>query len=505
MKIRRTLAVLACLLFALPVLATWGHPAVPVSLRLLAIVILVAAAFRPAWGLLIVAGLLPLAAPIQVLSGAPIGAGGAAEILVAPFLLAAGIRLASSGSPVSSRLLWPALAMAAVVASAGIVQLIRLPQAAVSLPLFLSGLWDHLVGDYYLAPTNYFPLHVVLPWIEALALTVVAETILLRTPQSQLATARMFLAGGGALAAFSVIRLIEVSVSRVDPVVAAWQVLTSIRVFPFFDINAGASMSVLFAIPAVWIAVKSGWRPGWVIAPMTVLAVWLAGSRAALGAAVVSLAVAAWLSSRRRASTYVVIAGVIVTLGLAWFATLNPGRDQIAAGTAMTVRAEMTRVGLRLAAEHPIFGVGIGRFKNLSAKRIDRDLVARYPALGAGENAHNNFVQILAELGALGLLAMLWLLGVVAFGVLMAVRARSAMPELIGFACGLLAFLISCLSGHPLLIIPVVFVFFLALGLTAGMTPTSELFTSRTQSAFAWAGGLVIFFLFLTLPMRMGW
>jgi O-antigen ligase len=500
----RAAAILVSLFFALPVVATWGHSAIPTSLRLLVLAVLIVAAARPVWGLLLVAGLLPLAGPIQVITAAPIGAGGAAEIIVAPLLLAAGVRLALTASEIRSRLLWPALAMASIVAASGVVQLALQPEAVVSLPRFLGSLWAHVVGDYHLFPSGFFPLHVVVPWLEGLALAVTAETILQRDPAKQLAAVRMFLIGGAALAAFSVVRATEIALARIDPVVAAWQLLTTIRVFPFFDINAGASTCVLFAVPALWVALKSRWRPRWLLAPITVLALWLAGSRAALAGAVVGLAVAAWLGSRY-VSRRVVIAGAIVTLGLAWLATLNPGREQIAASVAMTVRAEMTRIGLQLAAENPLFGVGIGRFKPLSAKRISPDLVARYPALGAGENAHNNFVQILAELGVPGLLALLWLLGVVAYGALMAANARTARPELIGLAAGLLAFLVSSLSGHPLLVIPVVFVFFLAVGLTAGVTPPSERGDAAMAASFPWATGILIVFLLATLPVRLGW
>jgi O-antigen ligase len=287
--------------------------------------------------------------------------------------------------------------------------------------------------------------------------------------------------------------------------VAAWEVIRSIRVFPFFDINAGASTCVLIAVPAVWVAVKRPWWPQWVLAPVAAFAVWLAGSRAALAGAVVGLAAAALMSSQRRLPKGLLAAGLVATLAIAWFATLNPGREQIAANEAMSVRAEMTRVGLRLAAEQPVFGVGLGRFKALSVTRMSPEIVARHPALGAGENAHNNFVQILAELGGLGLIATLWLLGVVAVDVLRAVRARAASPELVGMACGLLAFLISCLSGHPLLVIPVVFVFFLAAGLTAGLTPAQEPGAHAAPPFHAWAAGAIILVLVATLPVRLGW
>ena len=87
-----------------------------------------------------------------------------------------------------------------------------------------------------------------------------------------------------------------------------------------------------------------------------------------------------------------------------------------------------------------------------------------------GENAHNNFVQVLAESGALGLASFVWLL-VASVGATSRWRADAASdvirPGIVG---GLAAFLLTSLAGHPLLVEAVRLCFFFWLGCVAAGT-----------------------------------
>jgi O-antigen ligase len=62
-----------------------------------------------------------------------------------------------------------------------------------------------------------------------------------------------------------------------------------------------------------------------------------------------------------------------------------------------------------MLAAHPGFGVGLGQFQPTSRGMLSAELARAYPV---GENAHNNFVQIAAELGLVGGCAIAAVLGV---------------------------------------------------------------------------------------------
>ena len=115
------------------------------------------------------------------------------------------------------------------------------------------------------------------------------------------------------------------------------------------------------------------------------------------------------------------------------------------------------------------------------------------------ENAHNNFLQILAELGVVGLGAVIWLMIVAARACGRLVRADPRDPLRWGIAVGLLAFVISWLGGHPLLIDEPAFAFWLLLGTACGWAPASPPPGSR---ALAWAVGALMLVIGLSVPVR---
>ena len=249
------------------------------------------------------------------------------------------------------------------------------------------------------------------------------------------------------------------------------------------DVNATASyflMMLLTGIGLVGLAVgRVDRRP--LLAGMYALgavatgtAFWCAGSRTAvLAALIVGLAaLSLWFRSRvstPRSRTAVLAGAVIAAICLLPVATLwsFPDRDRIAGvPDAVRLRTDFVATSLRMWATEPVFGVGPGRYYNLS----ERFMGPRLKALFVRENAHNNFLQIAAELGAVGLACFLCLLTAVATSVVRAFRMQVGPgPLLIGAGGGIAAFLLTCLASHPLLTPEIAYPFWIACGFVAAL------------------------------------
>ncbi len=114
-----------------------------------------------------------------------------------------------------------------------------------------------------------------------------------------------------------------------------------------------------------------------------------------------------------------------------------------------------------MAREAPVFGIGVGRFFEESARFASPELQRHY----AAQNAHNQFVQVLGELGTLGLGLFLAVIGCT---VIPACRQAGRPPPpamLAPVVVGLVGFLVAGLLMHPLLLPEVSAAFWLALGL----------------------------------------
>jgi O-antigen ligase len=485
----------------MPVMATW-HPAVPMALRLGSLGILIISAARPAWGLLVIAAVLPLAMPLNVLAAAPFGYAETAELVLAPFLVGAWFRRACAPGSLASRLAWPAVALSALLVTNALVQLVAEQQVEAWPSVFVLHLWRHLSGDYLVDPAPFETVHVTMNWLEALALAVMAEWLLVDTPRLRQSAVRVLLFGAAAAAAFSVNRLAEISLRQVDPIAGAIRFLLTQRLNPHFaDLNAAGSYYALFMVASWWIAMRTRRIGAWIVALLTALGLWLTGSRSALAASVLGLGVA-WAIDRRPPRRFLV-AGLVAIGAVAVLATWNPGRAQVSQKLAMEVRLEMTRIGLQLARGHPAFGVGLGQFKRESAALVTPELARLFPGARFGENAHNNFVQILAESGVFGLAAFMWLLTAPALGFRAAIRKGQSSPNATALAAGLFAFLVTCLAGHPLLIVQVLFPFMMAVGIWSGLLPPQPPPDRRARWRWTALSTLALLGLAVSVPVRL--
>ena len=181
----------------------------------------------------------------------------------------------------------------------------------------------------------------------------------------------------------------------------------------------------------------------------------------------------------RRATRTAVVAGAIVLAGWtvafvvlpkhattvapetpmqALLQTVDPRES---AATILKRRHIVWGAGVHLAATHWVTGAGLGLFPHF---------LATYPGSDGPENAHNYFLQVFAEAGVIGLAGLVVLLGAIALA--LSAAARDDRPATrrfaIGMAVGVLAFVLTWLTGHPLLTLSnqLWFATVLAVGLT---------------------------------------
>jgi len=130
--------------------------------------------------------------------------------------------------------------------------------------------------------------------------------------------------------------------------------------------------------------------------------------------------------------------------------TLNP---RVAPNVVLKGRLDMWGAAIRMFEEAPVFGVGLGNFGN-------RITSAPF-SLAKSENAHNYFLQILAEGGLV--VFFLFILMIVQIFRTGAERLRSANRNefliLYGLFAGLVAILLTSFTGHPLLLLKLQFLF----------------------------------------------
>jgi len=165
------------------------------------------------------------------------------------------------------------------------------------------------------------------------------------------------------------------------------------------------------------------------------------GSRGGLIALAVALAVAIVLAGPIRAR---VIATVLIVsaIATAYYADIAPSRirERITNVSAQSSggRADEWSIALRIASDRPLLGVGLGNYKvvepsyttgNINLLRVNYALRYRL-------ETHNTYLNLLSELGSVGLALFTAILGLI---VATAVRGARRLGELGDLNCELLA------------------------------------------------------------------
>jgi putative inorganic carbon (hco3(-)) transporter len=169
---------------------------------------------------------------------------------------------------------------------------------------------------------------------------------------------------------------------------------------PLFELGLGA------AIVFVWVGLLFSYSQS---------------SFVALTFGVVLAAVLAW--RWRALAAVAVVAAVMIPVGIA-APQLENVRDSFTVSTETTLtrttggRSDLVAVGLRIARDNPVLGVGIGSFKEAYAERASRrEAAARTTA------SHTTPVTVAAETGIFGLVIFAWF---VAAGLFLAFRRSDA-------------------------------------------------------------------------------
>ena len=474
------------------------------AVRIGAALLLIAAAWRPFPAVLMLAAF----APVGVALSAFAGGGVSATELLAPAALVGGaawaLRQPTRVSRPSPVLAATAAALAGIaLASCGI----EMASQAAFFPTareWREAVLAFVAEDYYL-PAERGVFRRTVPGFQLAQGVLLAPLVagLAHDPGRRKQLTRMLVAGACAAGAQAFVRVLTVAVASGDAIETFTRLLRELRVAAAFpDFNATGSYFAMTAALGAGLSVSTSPAASRLLgvagAALSLIGLWLSGSRVAMGALPAGAAVGALLvpaaavPSRRLRLAWV---GLALTAVVAFVLLGHARRGASDAGVALTIRLEFVRTTWRMLQDQPLFGVGTGRYYERSADYSSPALKRFYER----ENAHNNYLQIAGELGPLALAAFLAVVGTALARSARAVYSGGARLDLWILAAAL-TMLLTCLGGHPLLIMEVAVPFWLLVGLAASAVSREPSRLSPRVPAAALAAVLLL--LAATLPGR---
>jgi O-antigen ligase len=423
------------------------------------------ALWRPPVSLLAVVWLAPWG---ERLAAVPVRA---TEILLFAFLAGWAVRFRKPATRDAWRhggVVAPALAFAAVVVvSWGRLALARAPEASVGTAL-------RLVPSDYLVTAGRDP-HTAGALLLVLSAAVYVATLVLSRHDPALPRRVLFAVALSSLlaAAASVVAVPITYLTTGDfNEVLRYLVITRSRgSFHLHDVNAAGSHYILGGLLSLPFALAPGpartwWRAGHVV---LVAALWMSGSRAAWVAG--ALGAVSWFVVRRRAArngqlpavSTRALAVVAVVVLVALTASARLGSESASNGSAtrsLAIRAEFLETSLRMWATSPVLGVGVGTYYDRSSEFMPPGIRALY----GRENAHNYYVQVATELGVIGFVLFLWWLGAGLARVWQSAQRHASDGTLLAVICSCAAYLLTCVTGHPFLVVEAAVPFWASLG-----------------------------------------
>jgi O-antigen ligase len=255
-------------------------------------------------------------------------------------------------------------------------------------------------------------------------------------------------------------------------------------------------------------------------------------SRAAWGGAALAMAIVAWGVLRwrlvawgaptyhklRRAAALTALIALVALAGLTVSATMGDVRVHEQRNLSDVLlhtlnlrapveerfkgRPQLWTAALRMVEARPLTGIGIGRyFKDVYAWAPEQDALIR-----PQENAHNYFLQVAAETGWPGLIALVVLMGGAAWSALRVVRSGSdpgARRLALGTLAGIVAFSTTLLTGHSLLLREGQLTFWPLIGLALLLARERDADASRVGGLRRLVVPLAAAIFLVTLPVRL--
>jgi hypothetical protein len=470
---------LATILTAAPLLSIF-HQAIGWGPGVVAMALAAIAALRPFEALLILSGLGPFAATILALtrSGSAtlnffeatvlaILLGCAARRAVQPQRLALPAPFASAAATLFS------LALASVVTSAIVIWFEDSGTPAREL-LQSFVFRNYLIGSNTLTSGMLFA--------EGVALMVIAADACGGDRARQHRMLGMMVIGATAAALLNVLRIFNSAMAQPHPFTAFLVQFAAVRVNMHFpDLNAAGSYFALLLFIALGF-VREAPIASYASSLIIAAGLWIAGSRTALAAALATGGVGVLLgslTSRRRlmwSVSVVAFLAMVAFVGWKWY----PEGRNLEGGGALSYRITIGKAAMQLIATHPVFGIGPGNFSEMS---------------GLSNNAHNNYLQIASELGIPTLLVFV---SVVALAIRASWREAHQIGVAWGVTMGLLAYLLTCLAGHPLLVHGAAYPFWMAVGVAASFEGYRG-----SSVRLRWTAIAAILIVVATLPLRV--
>jgi hypothetical protein len=492
---RRLLLLSVLLVFLIPLLSLMSSGGAP-SVALVAL-LAVMTAVRPPSGLLGLALVLPLAFALTDATGSSLTVIQVTESFVLAFIVGALARSIFDGRLfMDSRVARPALAIFSLVAVSGLCGVFE--QYADAGVAFAS-LW-RAATSYFVSPSSERLLQPAFHWLEFAALVPLVELTVRRRPRWRYVTLIVWLGASAVAGAQTILQVADLTLERGGGFRDGINLLLRSRLSPLYlDLNAAGSLFAMLVVTAIVLGVTSRHRlAAAIVSPFLFVGLFGTQSRAALAAAV---AVFGYLATRAlfrrgRRTTAVLLALGLIAGSAGALLVARP--SHVSASAAVNSRVELAKIALKMTTQAPVFGIGLGRFVWASRDYIEPGFVASFPGAALGENAHNNFLQILAELGCMGLVAFVWLLWNAMRPAAVDPPVRAARTALVA---GLATFFLSALFGHPLLIYPIAAATFVTLGLAAGSLPAREVPSGRGR--LQWAEWILVAVVLVSMPWRI--
>jgi O-antigen ligase len=441
-------------------------PELPRLCAVTAMAVAAATFWRPAWGLVATAAIVPMGA---LCATAPARA---AELFAWGFLAGWLLRL---WRPLSATA-WPhaisipaslfGTALVASWVSFTVAGAAGVPWAA--MPQFL---FQSIPRDYLIFSAPEAETWTLLQSLTGVGLFLAAVGITREDPRF---IRRLTLALGGSLTALAIATPIEVLRQWAATGYAEWFLARFTESGERFsihlaDVNAAGSLYIVACtIATAYIVVSARHRGRWaVMLGALAPALWLAGSRSAYLGIVAALAVLIAVRRRWTLGRGTAIAGLALLLtavtAVAVLVDRGPG-IQGGVRESASLRSQFLETSARMFASSPLFGVGIGHYFERSSEFMTPALRELY----GNENAHNYFAQQFSELGLAGGLPFLWLIGAAIWAGWQWLRDSPSDIAVLALFAGTSGYLLTCLTGHPLLVPEAALPFWAVFGAVAG-------------------------------------